>query len=72
MKMSLFLFRLLFALPPGAAARQGAPSVRQAGASRIFRAGAAASNITPPLGALIVGGWKPVPATLKILNWEKL
>jgi len=29
----------------------------------VFRAGAAASNITPPLGELIVGGWKPIPAT---------
>ncbi len=28
-----------------------------------FRAGTAASNITPPLGELIVGGWKPIPAT---------
>lgn len=27
-----------------------------------FRAGAALSNITPPLGELIVGGWQPVPA----------
>lgn len=29
---------------------------------RAFRAGAAASNITPPLGELIVGGWAPLPA----------
>ncbi len=28
-----------------------------------LRAGAATSNITPPLGQLIVGGWKPIPAT---------
>jgi hypothetical protein len=28
-----------------------------------LRAGAAASNITPPLGTLIVGGWTPPPAT---------
>ncbi len=28
-----------------------------------LRAGAATSNITPPLGELIVGGWKPFPAT---------
>lgn len=32
-------------------------------AERLFRAGAATSNITPPLGELIVGGWKPIPAT---------
>ena len=30
---------------------------------RLFRAGAATSNITPPLGEPIVGGWKPFPAT---------
>ncbi len=30
---------------------------------RVFRAGAATSNITPPLGSLVVGGWKPMPAT---------
>ena len=27
-----------------------------------LRAGAAAANITPPLGELIVGGWRPYPA----------
>ncbi len=31
--------------------------------TKVLRAGAAASNITPPLGELIVGGWKPIPAT---------
>jgi neutral ceramidase len=30
---------------------------------KIFRAGAAASNITPPLGEPIVGGWSSPPAT---------
>ncbi|WP_235034018.1 hypothetical protein [Roseiconus lacunae] len=29
-----------------------------------LRVGAATSNITPPLGEKIVGGWTPVPATL--------
>lgn len=29
---------------------------------KIFRAGAAASNITPPLGENIIGGWEPFPA----------
>lgn len=33
------------------------------GQEKVFRAGAAASNITPPLGELIVGGWQPIPAT---------
>ena len=32
-------------------------------AKPVFRAGAATSNITPPLGELIVGGWQPIPAT---------
>lgn len=30
--------------------------------TRVFRAGAAMSNITPPLGEPIVGGWSPIPA----------
>jgi len=29
----------------------------------VFQAGSATSNITPPLGELIVGGWQPIPAT---------
>ncbi|QDT09681.1 neutral/alkaline non-lysosomal ceramidase N-terminal domain-containing protein [Stieleria marina] len=36
--------------------------VRAEDAKPIFRAGAAKSNITPPLGESIVGGWKPIPA----------
>ncbi|PQO45280.1 neutral/alkaline non-lysosomal ceramidase N-terminal domain-containing protein [Blastopirellula marina] len=31
-------------------------------AEKVFRAGVAASNITPPLGELIVGNWVPAPA----------
>lgn len=31
-------------------------------AGKVFLAGAATSNITPPLGELIVGGWEPTPA----------
>ncbi|MFG0262717.1 MAG: neutral/alkaline non-lysosomal ceramidase N-terminal domain-containing protein [Novipirellula sp. JB048] len=38
-------------------------SLRAADAKSVFRAGAAASNITPPLGEMIVGGWRPFPAT---------
>lgn len=30
---------------------------------KVFRAGAATSNITPPIGGLIVGGFHPYPAT---------
>lgn len=29
---------------------------------KVFQAGAATTNITPPLGELIVGGWAPLPA----------
>src|SRR5580765_4330279 len=32
-------------------------------ADPVFRAGAAAGNITPPLGESIVGGFTPFPAT---------
>jgi neutral/alkaline ceramidase-like enzyme len=38
------------------------PAVDQR-ASRRLLAGAATSNITPPLGELIVGNWTPIPAT---------
>ena len=31
--------------------------------ARLFQAGAAASNVTPPLGRPVVGGWSPRPAT---------
>jgi neutral ceramidase len=30
---------------------------------KVLQAGAALSNITPPLGSPIVGGWQPIPAT---------
>jgi neutral ceramidase len=35
----------------------------QAASSRNLLAGAAASNITPPLGGKIIGGWAPIEAT---------
>jgi len=50
----------------------GSPSPRQTAAQdsaekpeqpRVLRAGAAASNITPPLGGPIIGGWAPIEAT---------
>lgn len=34
----------------------------QTAGEKVFRAGAFAIDITPPLGELIVGGWAPVPA----------
>ncbi|MPZ17817.1 MAG: hypothetical protein GEV06_07900 [Luteitalea sp.] len=39
------------------------PLAAQDDPDRRLQAGAAASNITPPLGELIVGGWSPKPAT---------
>ena len=47
---------------PGSA-QSRATSDSSAAETRVLRAGAATSNITPPLGAPIVGGWEPVPAT---------
>lgn len=47
--MTCLLALLLMAAPAGAAGQ--------------FRAGAAASNITPPLGTPIVGGFVPIPST---------
>jgi neutral ceramidase len=42
----------------------GAPLLAgQEKAGRVFRAGAATSNITPPLGSPIVGGFLPFPST---------
>lgn len=35
----------------------------QSSDERVFMAGAFASNITPKLGGMIVGGWRPIPAT---------
>lgn len=37
------------------------PGIAQTG-GRVFRAGAATSNITPPLGLPLVGGWVPTPS----------
>jgi len=47
----------VLALPFSAQAQNEKP------AGKTLLAGAAASNITPPLGAKIVGGWTPMPAT---------
>lgn len=54
---SLGLIVVVLSLAAGAAEPEAAKD------ERVFRAGAATSNITPPLGSLIVGGWKPIPAT---------
>jgi neutral ceramidase len=45
-----------------AATKRPAPSADQRPPRRLS-AGAATSNITPPLGELIVGNWTPMPAT---------
>src|SRR5688500_2821978 len=56
--MSSGLLRFLFSLRllSASVAPQEPPARR-------FRAGAATSNITPPLGEPIVGNWTPMPAT---------
>ena len=60
-KKSLFLLTLIVTLCLSTHADR--TSEGEVGARRIFRAGAAASNITPPLGAPIIGGWNSPPAT---------
>ena len=56
--MRRWLIGLLVVVMVAAAA---SPAAAQAAAR--FHAGAATSNITPPLGGAIVGGWAPFPAT---------
>lgn len=41
----------------------GVAPISAAPAAKVFKAGAATSNITPPLGMGIVGGWSAPPAT---------
>src|SRR4051794_5505793 len=53
---------LIAALVP-AHAQDGREPDRRPDGPKVFRAGAAASNITPPLGEPIVGGWTSPPAT---------
>src|SRR4051812_12438355 len=48
---------------PGVAIRAEPRPQERAQGKRLFRAGAATSNITPPLGEPIVGGWSSPPAT---------
>jgi len=62
-KIRYFLFLLLIinASPLLANANRGSES--PVSSKRIFRAGAAVSNITPPLDEPIVGGWASPPAT---------
>lgn len=57
----LFLLFIINTLPLLTKANRGSES--EAGFKRIFRAGAAVSNITPPLDEPIVGGWNSPPAT---------
>ena len=52
---ALLTAALVLAIAPG-------PVAAQEQQERVFRAGAAASNITPPLGQPIVGGFAPFPA----------
>lgn len=53
---------LAFTIAIATATVSWAPQAQER-AARTLRAGAATSNITPPLGEPIVGNWTPVPAT---------
>jgi neutral ceramidase len=53
----------LMAFPTFSSAQDDRKSEARKGTQQIFRAGASASNITPPLGEPIVGGWTSPPAT---------
>jgi hypothetical protein len=55
MKEALLCVVAVLVLPGGLTA--------QPGERKVFRAGAATSNITPPLGSPIVGGWDSPPST---------
>ncbi|WP_162006525.1 neutral/alkaline non-lysosomal ceramidase N-terminal domain-containing protein [Roseimaritima sediminicola] len=57
-RVLLFRFGLLAAV-----AVAGVATLKAEDADRKFLAGASTSNITPPLGEMIVGNWKPIPAT---------
>src|SRR5262245_30269152 len=54
---------LLLWSPDPAHAQDGRKPDSRLDGPKVFRAGAAASNITPPLGETIVGGWSSPPAT---------
>jgi hypothetical protein len=56
-----FLLFLIISLPLSANANNFSES--SADSQRIFRAGAAVSNITPPLDQPVIGGWNSPPAS---------
>jgi hypothetical protein len=56
----LFSLIIIYTLPLQVKANQGSQSV--VGSERTFQAGAALSNITPPLDEPVVGGWSSPPA----------
>ncbi|MEW6354973.1 MAG: hypothetical protein AB1696_01490 [Planctomycetota bacterium] len=57
------LIRTAWILAAGATVLGQVALAEEPGGKKIFRAGAATSNITPWLGEKIVGGWSPFPAT---------
>ncbi len=57
--LGVIVMAVVFLLP----ATTGAGAPDKSGGDRVFRAGAAASNITPPLDEPIVGGWDSPPGT---------
>lgn len=60
--VAAFRNRWLFAGLAAAGVLSGLAFCPAAASQRVFRAGAAKRNITPPMGALLVGEWVPQPA----------
>ena len=62
-RIGYFLFLLLIINASLLPAQANGGSPGNVAVKRVFRAGAASSNITPPLGEPVVGGWQSPPAT---------
>ena len=62
-KIRYFVFSLMLVSAVSLLGRADRGSESTVHSERIFRAGAAVSNITPPLDEPIVGGWNSPPAT---------
>ena len=57
------IFSIIAAVAVLAGASDSVAAEAKAKPDKVFRAGAAASNVTPPLGLPIVGNWKRFPAS---------
>ena len=65
--MPKFLIQLFvvicFAIVATTTANNSSTTAAEKSMDRVFRAGAAIADITPPLGELVIGGFAPFPAT---------